>query len=106
MDTRDLKVLIQNVLKYEDKKNPGVYKTRLGYFVPDSESLQSTDKFKGFAELSYFSNDTKLFESLETKHMGQSAVLKFKEVSNPSNPLKSSLKLTTIEFKNETISLL
>ena len=55
---KELKVIIQNVLKYEDKENKGTYKTRLGYFLADSSSVQNTDKFKGIAELSVFTNDT------------------------------------------------
>lgn len=103
---KELKVIIQNVLKYEDKEEKGHYKTRLGYFVADKSSMQATDKFKGIAELSIFTNDTKLFDSLTIEHMGQSATLHFIEQPNPRNPLRTYLVLKEIVFKDETISLL
>lgn len=103
---KELKVIIQNVLKYEDKENKGTYKTRLGYFVADKSQIQSTEKFKGIAELSIFTNDTKLFDSLKAEHMGQGATLKFVEQASPRNPLRTYLVLKEIDFKDEIISLL
>ena len=102
---KELKVIIQNVLKYEDKKNPGIYKSRLGYFSAEANSLTSNDKFKGIAELSVFTNDTKLFDILTLDHMGKPATLCFSEEASPRNPLKSYLVLKKIVFKDETIDL-
>lgn len=106
MDTKELKVIIQNVLKFEDKENKGVFKSRLGYFVADKSGISNTDKFKGFPELSLFTKDTKLFDTLGIEHIGQSATLRFTEESNPRNPLRTYLALKEIVFKDETISLL
>lgn len=103
---KELKVIIQNVLKYEDKENKGKYKSRLGYFLADSTSVQNTDKFKGIAELSIFTDNTKLFDSLRSDHMGKSATLKFIEKPSTRNPLKTYLELKEICFKDETIGLL
>lgn len=103
---KELKVIIQSVLKYEDKENKGVFKSRLGYFLADASAVQNTDKFKGIAELSVFTNDTKLFDSLKSEHMGKSATLKFTEEPSPRNPLRTYLRLKEIIFKDETISLL
>lgn len=106
MELKELDVIIQNVLKYEDKDNKGVFKTRLGYIVNSPDAYQDTEKFKGIPELSLFTNNTKLFDSLAIKHTGKSATLKFKEKVNPRNPLKSIMDLQEIKFKDETISLL
>ena len=106
METKELKVMIQNVLKYEDKENKGKFKSRLGYFVADKSAITSSDKFKGIAELSIFTNNTDLFEKLDIRHIGQNATLKFTEEVNPRNPLKTYLVLKEIIFKDETISLL
>ena len=106
MDTKELKVIIQNVLKYEDKENKGTFKTRLGYFVADKNAIQFSDKFKGIAELSIFTNNTDLFDKLNVNHMGQPATLHFVEQANPRNPLRTYLVLKEIIFKDETISLL
>lgn len=103
---KELKVIIQNVLKYEDKESKGTYKSRLGYFIADKSAISSSDKFKGIAELSIFTNNTDLFEKLNVSHMGQSATLKFSEQANPRNPLKTYLVLKEIIFKDEVISLL
>lgn len=106
MDERELKVIIQNVLKYEDKSEKGKYKSRLGYFLDSSDAYQETDKYKGIAELSYFGNDTQIFDKLSIKHMGKSATLVFKKVANVRNPLKDSSKLIKIMFKDETVDIL
>lgn len=106
MDEREIKVIVQNVLKYEDKKNNGVLKSRLGYILNSSDAFQNSENFKGIAELSYFSDSTDLFDKLTTEHMGKAATLKFKKVVNPRNPIKDSLKLLSIQFKDETIDLL
>lgn len=106
MEEKELKVILQSVLKYEDKNEKGVYKSRLGYILANKDAIQCTDKFKGFSELSYFSNDTQLFDSLNSSHMGQSATLVFTKVQNPRNPLRDSMKLKSIVLKDETISVL
>lgn len=106
MDERELKVIIQNVLIYEDKEQKGKMKTRLGYLLNDTQAYQNTEKFKGLAELSYFANDTQIFDKLSVEHMGKAATLVFTKVANSRNPLKDSLKLTKIVFKDETVDIL
>lgn len=105
MDERELKVIIQNVLKYEDKQTKKM-KTRLGYFLNTEEAYQNSDKFKGIAELSYFGNDTQIFDKLELKHMGKAATLVFSKEASKSNPLRDSLILKKIVFKDETVDIL
>lgn len=106
MENRELKVLLLNVLKYEDKENKGVWKSRLGYICVTQDALQESEKFKGLAELSYFTTGTDLFDKLSKNHMYQTATLNFEKVVNPRNPLRDSMKLVSIKLKDETISLL
>lgn len=106
MEEKELSVIIQNVLKYEDKKEPGKFKTRLGYVVNSADAYQENTNFKGLSELSIFLNTTKAFDSLNLSHMGKSATLYFIEKVSPFNPLKTYMDLTKIKVKDEVINLL
>lgn len=108
---KNLNVTIMNVLRYEEKdKKTGVKtgkeKIRVGYLVLGKESMQDTNKFKGYAEMSYFldySDD--LWNKLSTKVIMQPVEFCFETVQSLRDPLKTYLKLNTINCKDEVISL-
>lgn len=108
---KELNVTILNVLRYDEKnkstgEKTGKQKIRIGYFVLSKESMQNTDKFKGYAELSVFLDYTdELWNKLSTKIIMQPVEFVFEQAQSLRDPLKTYLKLNTINCKDEVINL-
>lgn len=100
-----LQVELLNAIAYFDKetKEP---KTRLSYRCLNFKHRQSTEKMKGFSELSVYLDSHDLFNKLSVESFGVQAELIFTEQSNPSNPLKNILKLESVKIGDNVISLL
>lgn len=88
------------------KNKEGSLSTRLGYRLINPSFLQDTPKFKGYAEMSYFSDGTSLFDKLNKNHFGVPVELTTEERPNSSNPLKKVVVLKSIKIENELINLL
>lgn len=91
-----LKVTILNFLKYEDKKT-GQEKIRIGYINNDVSYIANKEKFKGFAELSIFLDNAKIWDQLKVEMCGDTAEFEFTSEPNPSNPLRNVTKLVRIK---------
>lgn len=107
----NLNVTILNVLRYDEKdkktgEKTGKQKIRIGYFVLSKDNLQETDKFKGYAELSAFVDYSEdLWSKLSTKIIMQPVEFCFETMQSVRDPMKTYLKLKTINCKDEVINL-
>lgn len=100
------KVELLSCLTYKDKNDPNKLNTRLGYRMLDPNLKQDTDKFKGYAELSYFSDGTDLFNRMKKEYFGIEAEITTEERPSNSNPLRKVTILKSIRVKDELINLL
>lgn len=90
-------------LTYKDKD--GEISTRLGYRLLGNDYLQENDKFKGYAEMSYFCKGIELFNKLTKNCFGVQAELTTEERPSKTNPLRKVVALKSIKVNNELISL-
>lgn len=108
---KDLNVTILNVLRYEEKnkatgEKTGKEKIRIGYILLGKDSIQDTNKFKGLSEMSYFLDYSEdIWNKLSTKLISQPVSFIFESTQSTRDPLKTYLKLKSINCKDETISL-
>lgn len=100
-----IQIILLNAMKYKDKET-GQDKVRLGYVPFDKGSLRDEDKFKGFTELGGYISNVEVLNNLQKTDFMQECTLIGEEITNPRNPFKKSMKLTTLITKNATISLL
>lgn len=108
---KNLNVTIINVLRYEEKnkatgEKTGKQKIRIGYLLLGKDAVRETDKFRGLSEMSYFldySDD--IWNKLTLKLISQPVELIFDSVQSTVDPLKTYLKLVSINCKDENISL-
>lgn len=94
-----------NCLVYKDK-NSGESVTRLSYKLRGNNYVQDSEKFKGYSELSYFSNGTSLFDKMKKEFFGVPCEIEIIEKPSKSNPLKKNTVLKSIKVANELIDLL
>lgn len=108
---KNLNVTIINVLLYDEKNKStgeltGKKKIRIGYLSLGKERLQEKEKFKGYAEFSYFLDyDESFWNKLTPKFIMQPCEFEFEERPSERDPLKTYLKLVSINCKDENISL-
>lgn len=98
-------VELLNCLVFEDKKTK-VIKTRLGYRMLDPQLVQASDKYKGYSELAFFIDGTKLFDWFKSTDFGVQATIEVDEVPSASNPLRKTTILKSVRVGNEHINLL
>lgn len=98
-------IMLLNVLAYE-KKETGKKGTRLGLIFSEKESLQDTDKFKGFSEISLYYDGHEVFDKIPLSWIGRPLVAYIKDVSSPSNPIRKKQVISSLEYENNTIYLL
>lgn len=98
-------IMLLNVLAYE-KKETGKKGTRLGLIFSEKESLQDTDKFKGFSEISLYYDGHEVFNKIPVSWIGRPLIAYIKEISNPSNPMRKKQVISCLEFENNSIDLL
>lgn len=97
--------MLLNVLAYE-KKETGKKGTRLALIFSEKESLQDTDKFKGFSEISLFYDGHEVFEKIPINWIGRPLIAYIKDVSSPSNPMRKKQVISCLEYENNSIDLL
>lgn len=108
---KELNVTLLNVLRYEEKnkatgEKTGREKIRIGYLILGKESIQDTSKFRGYSEMSYFLDfNEEVWNKLSTKVIMQPVEFIFESTQSTRDPLKTYLKLKSINCKDETISL-
>ena len=95
-------MMILNVMKYQ---KDGRAKSRLGYIIIEPTAFVDSEKFKGYSELSAYSDDTIYYDKIPTKFIGQRCKAHIIESSSPSNPLRTYKKIGSIECNNEIIDL-
>jgi len=98
----NVQIMLLNVLKYENEKGKG---TRLGLIFCEKDSLQSTDKFKGFSEVSLF-YDADVFDKIPADFIGRPVKAYIVERASKSNPLRKNQIISSLEYENRTIDLL
>ena len=98
-------IMLLNVLAYE-KKDTGKNGTRLGLIFTEKESLQDTDKFKGFSEISLYYDGHEVFNKIPLNWIGRPITAYIKEVTNPSNPMRKKQVISCLEYENNSIDLL
>ena len=94
----DVEVL--NILKYEDKKNPGKYCCRLSYRLLDTKSIANTGKFKGYSECSLFIDGFELFDKFDHKYCGTHLKFELEEKAYTNNPFKKYCVLKAIKSED------
>lgn len=95
-------VMLLNVLKYENEKGKG---TRVGIIFCEKDSLQNSEKFKGFSEVSLF-YDVDVFDKIPTDFIGRPVTAYITERSSAKNPLRKSQIISSLEYDNRSIDLL
>ena len=95
-------IMLLNVLKYENEKGKG---TRVGLIFCEKDSLQSTEKFKGFSEISLY-YDVDVFDKIPTDFIGRQLTAYIIERSSKTNPLRKSQIISSLEYDNRTVDLL
>ena len=98
-----VQVMLLNVLAYEKDEKKG---TRLGLIFCEKDSVQDTVKFKGFTEVSLFYDGHEVFEKIPTDFIGRPVTAYITEKSNARNPFKKTQIISSLEYENNTISLL
>ena len=101
----EIKIILINAMKYKDKET-GQEKVRIGYVPFGKGALRNDTNFKGFTELGGYTDKTEVLNQLKETDFMQEATLIGEEQTNPRNPFKKYMKLTTLITKNATISLL
>lgn len=94
----DVEVL--NILKYEDKKNPGKFNCRISYRLLDTKSIADTAKFKGYSDCAFFIDGFELFDKFESKYFGTHLKLEVEEKSYASDPFKKYCVLKAIKTED------
>lgn len=97
-----VQVMLLNVLKYENEKGKG---TRVGLIFCEKDSLQSTDKFKGFSEISLF-YEIDVFDKIPVDFIGRPVTAYIVEKSSTKNPLRKQQIISSLEYDNRIIDLL
>ena len=90
-------VEVFSILRYEDKKNPGTYKCRLSYRLLDTKSIANTANLKGYSELAFFLDNTKLFDEFDPKFCGKALKFEIEERPYANNPFKKYVCLKAIK---------
>lgn len=98
-------ILLLNVLAYE-KKDTKKKGTRLGLIFTDKDSLQDTEKFKGFSDVSLYYDGHDVFNKIPVSWIGRPLTAYIKEISNRSNPMRKKQVISCIEYENNSIDLL
>lgn len=98
-------IMLLSVLAYE-KKETEKKGTRLGLIFSEKESLQDTDKFKGFSEISLYYDGHEVFNKIPVSWIGRPLIAYIKEISNPSNPMRKKQVISCLEYENNSIDLL
>lgn len=96
-------IMLLNVLKYEKDNKKG---TRIGLIFAEKDSLQESDKFKGFKEIGLFYDGHGVFDKIPKEFIGRPVTAYIKEITNPVNPLKKNQIISCIQYENNTIDLL
>lgn len=95
------------ILNLNTFEKDGVKKTRIGYRLLDPKTISNTDKFKGYADLNVFLNNTIAFDKINADICGKHVKFVFIEKPNPTNPMKKSVTLSKIlSEKNEDLCVL
>lgn len=90
-------VEILNMVKF---KKDGKDKVRIAYRLLDLKTLANGEKFKGFADLSVYVDNTKPFD-LPIEYFGKHVKFQFREDPNPTDPVKKITKLVKIVSDND-----
>lgn len=96
-------IMLLNVLAYEKEERKG---TRVGLIFVEKDSLQDSQKFKGFSEINLFYDGHDVFNKIPTSFIGRPVTAYIKEITNPINPMKKRQIISSIEYENNTIDLL
>lgn len=86
-------VEILNMVKFKSKE--GIDKVRIAYRLLDNKTIANGEKFKGYADLSVYVNNTKPFD-LPVEYFGKHVKFYFREEPNPTDPVKKITKLVKI----------
>lgn len=96
-------IMILNTMIFE---KDGKEKSRLGYIFVAEDCFSKSEKFRGFGDMSVFSDDRKLFDLIPIEWIGKKVMAYIKEVSIPNNPMRTKKVISAIECNGQTISLL
>lgn len=108
---KSLNVTIINVLRYDEKnkatgEKTGKEKIRIGYLLLGKDATRETEKFRGLSEMSYFLDySDEIWNKLSLKLISQPVEFIFESTQSAIDPLKTYLKLVSINCKDENISL-
>lgn len=94
-----------SLVAYTDKKT-NQPKTRIGYRLLDNKYRQSTDKMKGFSELSVYVDGHDIFNKFKADWCGCQVELELEERPSTSNPLRNIQVIKNIKVGDNVISLL
>ena len=96
-------IMILNVMNYEKE---GQVNTRMGFIICAKGSISENDRFIGYGELSQYYKGIDVFEKIKKDMIGKPITANLKELSSPSNPMRSRQVIESIEYNGNLISLL
>ncbi len=104
MNDMEEKILIVNSLVFADKKT-GEVKTRLDFIFVDPEKFTMNKSFKGYPKGSCFYSGN-LLEKFPNELFMNSVLGTLVSKPNTYDPMKSSLVLKSLKYKDRVFSLL
>lgn len=91
-------VEILNMVKFRSKE--GIEKVRIAYRLLDTKTISNTEKFKGYADLSVYVDNTRPF-NLPVEYYGKHLKFEFRVEPHPNDPVKKITKLVKIVSEND-----
>lgn len=98
------KIVINNVLKYSDKKT-NEQKCRIGYSFLEEKFKSNSTRLKGYTENSIF-GDVSLFDKIPIELIRVPVDAVIENQPSPYDPLKERKVVTKIIYKNNVIDLI
>lgn len=89
-------IVILNVCRYT---KDGKDKSLISFFFANEENLSLTDKFKGYADLKVFYDNTNAFDKLPVDVIGKIVSATIEDKSSKFNPMRKSSTITSVEYK-------
>ena len=96
-------ILLLNVIRTNDKNEKKYCKIEFVFW--DEKNCVDSDNMKGFPVVSIFYNRD-VYDKIPSNIVGKVVKANLEDISNYSNPLKKSTKISSLEYEKNTYNLL
>ena len=97
------KIIIQNVLKFENDKGKG---TRIEFYFAKPDAIANTKSYKGYSSNVCFYRDIETFDKLPVEIIGKTIDCTLKSIPSVKNPMTSITMVESVIFNGNNIRLL